>query len=247
MVRFLNNFGEVSPAGNGNPVGDLVPGCGADEAAPCASIFKALFGASWQGRHEICSYDPDQTSGILPGTRIATNLGWRPVEAVTAGDFVATFDSGWQPVMAVSREYIPPAYFDSVLTFAQGVLGNTRPMAALPSQPVLIESDIAEVLFGDPFALVPAQALADIEGVSLHEQTAPTESVRVHLEHDELIFAEGGALMLAFSQVPGAVTHGFLNPASVARYRVMRGPLLTYLTDAFTGKVPSRRAGALTF
>ena len=246
MVGFPKDFGEPSPSDHRVSAGDPVAGHGADGVSSGTSMVKALFGASCQDRGQTCSYDPDQTAGILSGTRIATNLGWRPVEAIAAGDFVATFDSGWQPVKAVSRQYLPPAYFDYVLTFAQGLLGNTRPMAAVPSQPVLIESDVAELLFDDPFALVPAQALADVEGVLLNAQTAPAEVVRVHLEHDELIFAEGGALMLAFSTLPGAVSHEFPSQASVARYRVMRGPLLSCLADALTGKASSRDVAAMT-
>ncbi|WP_241525652.1 Hint domain-containing protein [Pseudophaeobacter leonis] len=39
--------------------------------------------------------------GLLAGTHVASNLGWRPVEALCAGDKVLTFDHGMQTIVEV--------------------------------------------------------------------------------------------------------------------------------------------------
>ena len=39
-----------------------------------------------------------EARGILVGTSIATLFGWRPIEAVCAGDQILTFKNGFQTV-----------------------------------------------------------------------------------------------------------------------------------------------------
>jgi len=45
-------------------------------------------------------------SGLMAGTKVATQIGWRDVAAVAVGDQVLTFDGGMQTVAAVHREII---------------------------------------------------------------------------------------------------------------------------------------------
>lgn len=44
------------------------------------------------------------TRDLLSGTRVATVMGWRAVEALAAGDVVLTFDSGLQKLTEVRRD-----------------------------------------------------------------------------------------------------------------------------------------------
>ena len=46
------------------------------------------------------------THGLMAGTRVASNLGWRAVEALAPGDLVLTFDNGMQPIAEVRRSSI---------------------------------------------------------------------------------------------------------------------------------------------
>lgn len=188
------------------------------------------------------SYDPDVFTGFLPGTRIATNLGWRPVEAIAAGDLVATFDSGPRPVTAVTRERIAMSRSAPLLAIAPGVIGNTREMVMLPNQPVMIESDTAELLLGDPFAVVPAITLDGVEGVTRLTPTTYAEVIKLHFNDDEIIYAEGGALLLSFAHLPGTLDLGLMNPVSTERYCVQRGALLEYLLHGFNQNQPSGQA-----
>ena len=41
--------------------------------------------------------------GLMAGTRVASNLGWRAIEALAVGDMVLTFDHGMQAITEVRR------------------------------------------------------------------------------------------------------------------------------------------------
>ncbi len=141
-------------------------------------------------------------SGLTVGTRVATHRGWRPVETITAGERVLTFDNGLRLVAGVSRG-THFAAGDALPDFAKpvnvpiGTIGNHEAMVLLPEQPVLVESDAAEAMTGDPFALVPAKALVGFRGIEGFRSLRPIEVITLHFENDELVFADGGALTLA--------------------------------------------------
>ena len=139
-----------------------------------------------------------QMRGITSGTRIATAKGWRKVEHVAVGDQVLTFDNGPQEVIAITRatQFVQPGAapeFAHPIDVPAGVLGNAEPMVLLPEQNVMIESDEAEALCGDPFALIPAKALVGYRGVERFRALRPFEVVTLHFANDEVIYAEGGA------------------------------------------------------
>lgn len=163
-------------------------------------------------------------SGIVSGTRIATGHGWRPVQALCAGDLVVTFDAGVQPLAGVTRHQIwtgdmlcPPRFW--LLEVPCEVLGHRAPLRIMPHQAVLIESDLAETLWGDPFALLPGVALEDMEGVGRVPPEPDAEVVVLHFEADQVVFAEHGPMFLC----PSA--RGLLddtpNPEKAVRYEVL--------------------------
>ncbi len=140
-----------------------------------------------------------QTSGIVAGTKVASTLGWRPIEAIDVGDEVLTFDGGMQPVLDITREVLwrgtaacPKHLWP--LRVPIGALGNQDPMFLLPDQNVLIESDTAEEVLGDPFALIPAQALEGVSGIRRVRPHQVLEVITLHFERDEVVFANVGAL-----------------------------------------------------
>ena len=139
--------------------------------------------------------------GIVSGTKVATEFGWRPVEALTEGDLVLTFDSGMQPVVAVERHVIwcevGASDMESwPLTVPAGVLGNEVEMMLLPDQPVLVESDAAESLYGDPFVLIPARNLAGVAGIDRVVPPVRIEVVTLRFAREQIVFANIGALFL---------------------------------------------------
>lgn len=164
------------------------------------------------------------TEGLLAGTTIATATGWRPVEAISAGDQVLTFDNGLQTVIAVSRAPMParlPAFARPVLVPA-GALGNSADMILLPDQNVMVESDAAERLFADPFAILRARDLVGLRGIEAISGEALADVITLHFDAHEVIHAGGGALVLADADVPGAMTLELLSstrlPAPYSSY-----------------------------
>lgn len=138
-------------------------------------------------------------SGLVSGTRVATRLGWRPVENITVGDQVLTFDDGMQEVTRISRGYLWMAHSPVPQTLwplrvPAGALGNQHEMLLLPEQSVVVESDTAEKLFGDPFTLIPAAALEGYEGITRVAPTGPIEVITLHFDKDQVVFGNIGAL-----------------------------------------------------
>lgn len=141
-----------------------------------------------------------QAEGLVAGTHIATAMGWRPVEAIAVGDMVMTFDHGLRPVVAVSRSQLfagrntCPRHL-MPLAVPEGALGNGAPMLLLPEQNVLVESDLAEAVFGDPFALIPAAALEGYRGISRITPHQRVEIVVLQFAEAEVIYANGTGLI----------------------------------------------------
>ena len=140
-------------------------------------------------------------NGLVAGTKVATQMGWRPVEAVTAGDQVLTFDGGLQDVVSVRRDVVwtggSRGDMDAwPLHVPAGALGNTEDMLLMPGQAILVESDTAEQVLGDPFALIPAASLDGFRGIQRIAPQDRVEVVSIVFAQDEIVFANSGALFL---------------------------------------------------
>ncbi|WP_172296624.1 Hint domain-containing protein [Pseudoruegeria sp. HB172150] len=139
-------------------------------------------------------------SGLAAGTMVATAMGWRPVEAIARGDLVLTFDRGMQPVKNLTKSlaWVEPDGCPASqwpLLVPANAIGNAQSMLLLPDQLVMLESDSAEILYGDPFTLISASDLAGFRDIQRICPEGPVESVMLHFEHDEVVFAQNGALV----------------------------------------------------
>ncbi len=139
-------------------------------------------------------------TGLVAGTQVATQFGWRDVAAVAVGDLVLTFDGGMQTVAAVHRQILvtggelAPADTWPLFVPAEA-LGNRDDMILMPTQSVMIEADAAEEVFGDPFAMIPALALEGFRGIVRVPPADQIELITLAFAQDEIIFANTGALM----------------------------------------------------
>ncbi|MGH1367036.1 MAG: Hint domain-containing protein [Maritimibacter sp.] len=184
----------------------------------------AEFGGAYHGTNPegLC------TKGFAMGTKVATTLGWRAVEALAIGDEVMTFDNGVQRITAITRRQQvasdeAPAIF-APITVPAMALGNLEDMILLPEQEVMVESDAAETLYGDPFALLRAKDLVGYRGISQDVSQRPTEVVTLHFHSDEILYVEGGAMAFCAADVPGIPTLEFLkNPYLPAPYSTFKG------------------------
>jgi len=138
--------------------------------------------------------------GLAAGTLVATPSGWRPVESLIPGDMALTFDGGMQPLRHVLTDTLwsaegPCPFPFWPLLVPTGTLGNRLPLALMPEQYVLVESDLAEALCEDPFMLVPATALDGVLGIERVPPAVPQEVYALFFEQDEIIFVNGSALL----------------------------------------------------
>ena len=138
-------------------------------------------------------------SGFVSGTHVASNLGWRAVEALSVGDKVLTFDHGMQTIVDIQRETLfapehalSPAQCPVLVP--EGALNNRRDLWLMPDQGMLVESDAAIDVMGDPFAVVPARALKGFRGIRSVHSTDRLEITTLAFANDEVIYVEGGML-----------------------------------------------------
>ena len=140
------------------------------------------------------------TQGILAGTRIASNLGWRSVEAIAPGDKVLTFDSGMQPVVEVRREVlwiggtsVPEQHWP--VQVPTGALNNKVDLTVMPDQGVLVESDVADEALQDPFVVIQARQLVGLRKIARSAPSAQAEVITLVFADEQIVYAEGGALL----------------------------------------------------
>lgn len=140
------------------------------------------------------------THGLMAGTRVASNLGWRAIEALAVGDKVLTFDHGMQEITEIRRSTVwidapdtAPAMWPVIVPI--GALGNREELTLMADQGVLVESDAAADMYGDPFAIIPAHALDGVRGIFRTAPAQQIELVAVYFADEQVIYAEGGALI----------------------------------------------------
>jgi hypothetical protein len=139
------------------------------------------------------------THGLLSGTRVASTLGWRSIDALAIGDEVLTFDNGTQKISEIRRSTLwadatlVPAHMWPVFVPA-GALGNRIDMTVLPEQGLMIESEAALDQHGDPFAVVPAFALDGMRGVIRQAPRQKMEVITLFFEQDQVVYTEGSML-----------------------------------------------------
>ena len=184
-----------------------------------------------------------RTSGMVAGTKVATNAGWASVETIREGQKVLTFDGGLQTVIAVTRHVLNADIQDIAawpMVVPAGSLGNREDMTILPHQSVMIESDTAEEMTGDPFALIPGAALIGFRGIT---QTRPSEWVEViqlHFAQDEIVFANIGALFLCRAQAD------LMSDVAASGYDVLEMDLAEDLVDCLMFEDEARAPSAAT-
>ena len=138
-------------------------------------------------------------SGLISGTKVASQYGWRDVAGIAVGDTVLTFDAGLQTVTKVARTVLwsadmpcPKAYWP--LEVPAGALGNRTTMHLQPQQPVMLECDSAEKIYGDPFAMIQARALEGISGICRVPPKESFEVITLYFEREQVVFSNSGAL-----------------------------------------------------
>lgn len=173
---------------------------------------------------------PSIAEGLVAGMLVATELGWQPVEDLQTGDRVVTFDNGLQRLKSVevntlwtAEQQAPRGLWPLVVPAR--VLGNRTPVRLLPEQAVLIESDLAEDLYGDAFTMISAAVLDGYKGIHRVPPAREMTVVCLRFERDEVVYANGTTL------VHCPAPQGDLLAASEAAIPVRSGSAYTRLTE----------------
>lgn len=163
-------------------------------------------GSVWPSAPRPDSILPDfgaLSAGLLTGSMVATNTGWRAVETLQPGDAVLTFEHGLRKLVSRSANPInrDPRSGDAGwgLAVPKGALGNRSAMTLLPSQLVLLECDYGLRHFGDPFILAPAGLLAGYKGIARTPLPDDMQSHILAFEDAEVIHSNGSALLACFA------------------------------------------------
>lgn len=147
-------------------------------------------------------------SGFFGDTCVASNLGWRAVDALSVGDMVLTFDHGMQMIVDLQREtllapeHMLPSARNPIMV-PEGAMNNRKDMWLMPEQGMLVESDAATDVLGDPFAVVPARALKGLRGIRSVAAGDRLDITTLAFAQDEVVYIEGG--MLAFCPRPRCI------------------------------------------
>lgn len=171
--------------------------------------------------------------GLMAGTRVASNLGWRVIEALAVGDKVLTFDNGMQEITEIRRAHMwldAPESAETLwpVVIPVDALGNREELTLLPDQGVMVESDAAQDMHGDPFAIVTAVSLVGLRGIRQRQPMRRLELIAVYFAHDEVVYAEGGALIHCPCDM--STLDKFLE-AGTQSYQVLSGEAAEELTD----------------
>lgn len=106
-----------------------------------------------------------QPVGLGLTTPVATPDGWRPAGEIAPGDRLLTVDAGAVAVEALARFELAPR--DRAVRVPPWALGNRRGVCLAPGQGLLLHEPLAEALFADPFAVLPARALVGWRGIAV--------------------------------------------------------------------------------
>lgn len=140
------------------------------------------------------------TRGIIAGTKVISNLGYRAVETLEIGDKVLTYDHGMQVITDIHRETFwqegpdtDPADWPVIVPV--GALANRVPLTLLQDQGILLESEAISDVFDLPWAVVPASSLEGLRGIERKAPLQEVELIAFSFAQDQVVYAEGGTLI----------------------------------------------------
>lgn len=179
------------------------------------------------------------------GTLILTERGEVAVEDLRPGDGVLTRDHGHQPLRWIGSKPLSAEVlhlFEKLrpVRIGAGALGAGLPARDLyvsQQHRILVDSKIAERMFGDSEVLIAAKHLTGVEGIAIDDSAAETEYFHLLFDRHEIIHAEGAQTESLFT---GAEALKAVDPA--ARAEIMA--LFPELLSDGRAHPPARRLGS---
>lgn len=135
-------------------------------------------------------------SGIALGTPVMTTDGSLPVEYLTEGDRIITFDAGAVTLDRVSVLTVPMQDLVRIRPSVLNEKGFGRDVLMSTRQRMLIRGWRAKVLFGKQAALVEARKFADGDYIEQLKGRAPMRLFQLHFKDNQHLVQIGQGLMV---------------------------------------------------
>lgn len=164
---------------------------------------------------------------LIAGTKVETQSGWMPVERLSLGDEVYTFDGGLAPIADLRQTRLTPG--TQLWHVPGGALNNCADLYLTQDQHVMIFDDNAEDLYDTPYVLVPAPALQGFRGTRQMDCLPGTVAVEMTFDSEEVVFANTGSLLRCAAQ--SGDTDGFFRVLTNAEARILLALLDTDETE----------------
>ncbi len=142
--------------------------------------------------------------GIVAGTLVETETGWRPVETLAIGTLVHTLDGGLTRILALDRRLLQPQAETSLIHVPGGLYDTCSDVMLVPGQHILIDTLGDESHGQAPFLLLPAVALTSDPLVHRDFPDLTVEVITPLFAEEEVIFANSGLLLHCPSLIDGA-------------------------------------------
>ena len=136
---------------------------------------------------------------FVPGTKIATPQGPRPVEELAEDDLVETRDNGPQPVRWIGRRRISGARLFAMphlrpVRIRAHVLCDGEPdedLVVSPDHRVLVKGPVAQALFASAEVLVSARDLINDRTVTVERRLREVTYIHLALDSHQVLWANG--------------------------------------------------------
>lgn len=127
---------------------------------------------------------------FVAGTLIETAEGKMPVEVLESGDLILTRDQGYQPLRWIGQRDVDAIGKMAPIEIAENTFGEHGVLRVSPLHRILIQNEMAELLFGEPEVLVAAKELVNDHSVRVREGGSVTY---VHLLFDrhQIVISNG--------------------------------------------------------
>lgn len=145
---------------------------------------------------------PVQFPGVpcfVAGTFIESTVGLKPVESFVDGDIVIGYSGNRLSIRTILRHRFVARDLDAnpklrPVRIMAGALGSGLPKRDLlvsRQHRMLVQSKIAERMFGETEVLIPAVKLTELPGIFVDEAVKEVEYFHLLFDQHEVIYAEG--------------------------------------------------------
>ena len=142
-------------------------------------------------------------------TAILLEAGSQPIQNLRTGDLIATMEHGMQPVRWIGRRRFDRSALEDnsrllPVRILAGTLGGGMPgrdLLVSRQHRMLVQSRIAERMFGTTQVLIPAIKLTVLPGIYVDESVSEVEYFHLLFDRHQVIFAENAPTESLFTGV----------------------------------------------